>query len=365
VLELPAGFRVFPGLRTDLYSDFGLALSPSLGINLELFDRIVIMRAQYSNDFSAPTMNDLYWSPGGNPGLKPERGIGVEAGTSLVWKYRSLFRIALDATVYRTTFRDGIRWLPVSGSIWSPANMTGLVASGIEINQEFTMWLAGVRMDVSNMWMQTGISSDTPRFDGDPAVGLQLPYVPERSFKTSISVGHRFFTLFASRIYSGERFTTADHSSPLDPLESFAVINAGMTITAGWRNFYAAGSLTIRNLFDEEYEMIVWYPHAAVEQGTQHHHWVPATPGLIVRAAVGTHHKPFIKIKSITNTMKRIVRLSIIILFISLMANNPAEAQKTLRGIFVINEGAFLQGKRIGNPLRCGQRIGNSERVLC
>lgn len=42
--------------------------------------------------------------------------------------------------------------------------------------------------------------------------------------------------------------------------------------------------------------------------------------------------------------MKRIVRLSFIILFISLMANYPAEAQKTLRGIYVINEGAFLQG---------------------
>ena len=260
VVELPAGFRVFPGLRTDLYSDFGLALSPSLGINLELFDRIVVIRAQYSNDFSAPTMNDLYWSPGGNPGLKPERGIGVEAGTTLAWKYRSLFRMALDATVYRTTFRDGIRWSPVSGSVWSPANVTGLVASGIEINQAFTLWLAGVRLDVSNMWMQTGISSDTPRFEGDPAVGLQLPYVPERTFKTSISVGHRFLTLFASRIYSGERYTTADHSSPLDPLDSFAVINAGLTVTAGWRKFYAAGSLTISNLFDEEYEMIAWYP---------------------------------------------------------------------------------------------------------
>jgi vitamin B12 transporter len=260
VVELPAGFRVFPGLRTDLYSDFGLALSPSLGINLELFDRIVVVRAQYSNDFSAPTMNDLYWSPGGNPGLKPERGIGVEAGTSLAWKYRSLFRISLDATVYRTTFRDGIRWSPVSGSVWSPANVTGLVASGIEINQAFTLWLAGVRLHVSNIWMHTGISSDTPRFDSDPAVGLQLPYVPERTFKTSISVGHRLLSLFANRIYSGERFTTADHSSPLDPLDSFAVINAGLTVTAGWRNFYAAGSLTIRNLFNEEYEMIAWYP---------------------------------------------------------------------------------------------------------
>jgi vitamin B12 transporter len=260
VVELPAGFRVFPGLRTDLYSDFGLALSPSLGINLELFDRIVVIRAQYSNDFSAPTMNDLYWSPGGNPGLKPERGIGVEAGTSLAWKYRSLFRVALDATVYRTTFRDGIRWSPVSGSVWSPANVTGLVADGIEINQEFTLWLAGIRLDVTNMWMQNGISSDTPRFDGDPAVGLQLPYVPERTFKTSVSVGHRFLTLFAGRIYTGERFTTADHSSPLDPLDSFAVINAGLTVTAGWRKFYTSGSFTIRNLFDEEYEMIAWYP---------------------------------------------------------------------------------------------------------
>ncbi|TVQ13956.1 MAG: TonB-dependent receptor [Balneolaceae bacterium] len=260
VVELPGGFRLFPGLRSDLYSDFGLALSPSIGINLELFDRILILRAQYSNDFSAPSMNDLFWSPGGNPDLKPERGISVEAGASLAWKYRSLFRIALDGTVYRTKFRDGIRWAPVSGSVWSPANVAGLVAEGIELNQEFTLWLAGVRLDIGNMWMQTGISSDTPRFDGDPAVGRQLPYVPERTFKTVISVSHRFFTLFGNRIYTGERFTTADHSSPLDPLDAFTVINAGISVTIGWRNFYTTAGLIFRNLFDEEYEMIAWYP---------------------------------------------------------------------------------------------------------
>ncbi|MFU8861816.1 MAG: TonB-dependent receptor plug domain-containing protein [Cyclonatronaceae bacterium] len=260
VVELPAGFRLFPGLRTDLYSDFGLALSPSLGINLELFDRIVILRAQYSNDFSAPTMNDLFWSPGGNPALRPERGIGVEAGASVVWKHRSLFRIAIDGTIYRTAFRDGIRWAPAGGSIWSPANVGGLAAGGIELNQEFSLWAGSFKLDVYNRWMKTGISSGTARFEGDPAVGLQLPYVPKRTFKTGLSVTHRFFTLFASRIYTGERYTTADHSSPLDPLDDYTVINAGITVTAGWRNFYAATTLTVRNLFDEEYEMIAWYP---------------------------------------------------------------------------------------------------------
>ena len=42
--------------------------------------------------------------------------------------------------------------------------------------------------------------------------------------------------------------------------------------------------------------------------------------------------------------MKCIVRLIFLALLISVMANGPAEAQKTLRGIYVINEGAFLQG---------------------
>lgn len=260
VVELPAGFRLFPGLRTDLYSDFGLALSPSFGINLELFDRIIIFRAQYSNDFSAPTMNDLFWSPGGNPGLKPERGISVEAGASVAWKYRSLFRIAIDGTLYRTTFRDGIRWSPVAGSVWSPANVAGLSATGIEMNQELTLWLGGMKLDVFNMWMKTGISSGTPRFESDPVVGLQLPYVPERTLKSGLSLTHRLFTLFANRIYTGERYTTADHSSPIDPLDEFTVINAGITVNAAWRNFYTAATLTVRNLFDEEYEMIAWYP---------------------------------------------------------------------------------------------------------
>jgi YVTN family beta-propeller protein len=42
--------------------------------------------------------------------------------------------------------------------------------------------------------------------------------------------------------------------------------------------------------------------------------------------------------------MKCIVRLILLALFISVMATGQAEAQKTLRSIYVINEGAFLQG---------------------
>jgi vitamin B12 transporter len=263
VIELPAGFRLFPGIRADTFSDIGWAVSPSAGINLELFNRHLVLRGQYSNDFKAPAMNDLFWTPGGNPDLHPERGVTLETGASFEWINRDLMQFVLDATIYRTRFRDGIVWAPVSGSIWSPSNVQGLKSEGIELTQEFMLRFYGMRLKVINMWQKTEISSVTSRFSGDPVTGRQRPYIPDQALKTSLSLHHRNFTLFANRIYTGERFTTTDHSSPLDPLESYTVVNAGVSLTLNWRGFYTTTGVILRNLAKRQYEVIAWYPMPA------------------------------------------------------------------------------------------------------
>ena len=40
-------------------------------------------RVNFSRNFRAPTLNERYWQPGGNPDLEPEESYNIEAGITL------------------------------------------------------------------------------------------------------------------------------------------------------------------------------------------------------------------------------------------------------------------------------------------
>ena len=60
----------------------------SLGNNYKIF-KWLTARASVSKVYRIPTMNDLYWTPGGNPNLLPESGYAQEGGLLIQFQQRS------------------------------------------------------------------------------------------------------------------------------------------------------------------------------------------------------------------------------------------------------------------------------------
>lgn len=85
-----------------------------------------------------PTLNDQFWTPGGNPELRAEWG----------WEARGILRRgSAHAEVYGGQLHDAIVWMPV-GTLWTPRNVGSLRRLGGHIQRSwaFGPWVASARV---------------------------------------------------------------------------------------------------------------------------------------------------------------------------------------------------------------------------
>ncbi|HSL86965.1 MAG TPA: TonB-dependent receptor, partial [Bacteroidales bacterium] len=91
-----------------------------------------MMKASYSRNSRFPSLNDLYWIPGGNPDLENENAHALE----LTWegKRKLLSRLSFnsDMTLFGNSITNMIKWAPGDFSYWEPSNIGQVNTSGIE-----------------------------------------------------------------------------------------------------------------------------------------------------------------------------------------------------------------------------------------
>ena len=257
---LPWDFlRLYPSIRFDSYSDFGNATSGSLGVNVSTPISWLTLRSQISNSFSAPTLNDLYWRPGGNIDLIPEKSRTFEAGIN-AQKIVSFASLRFGATYFNTQFENGIRWFPGAGGVWSPINIAEMQSTGFEFELDAKMYLGDFFAQAYSSLTLLDATSPQRIDQTDQTTNKQVANVPASSFKITGVLGWKFFYTMASWNSIGERFTTDDHSSPLDPLSPYNVLDVHFGLNLKFNNISADINYSLLNVLDSEYEVIAWYP---------------------------------------------------------------------------------------------------------
>ncbi len=245
--------------RFDHYSDFGETLIPSIGLNYEVVKEHFYLRAAFKKDYTAPTFNDLYWANGGNPDLKPEHSATFETGLVFRWKTHNL-SLQVSPGVYQSRQHNGIRWVPAGGGTTTPVNIQEMEMKGLELSSKMNYregaWTISLHYLLT--LTQAHILSN-PQSSGQVR-GKQIRYVPPVSQKLFAGIGYRGLQLFVNRTAVGERFTTNDHSSVIDPLPSYSVWNLGCGFVRPIGLFTLNIHTTVYNLFDETYQVIAWYP---------------------------------------------------------------------------------------------------------
>jgi len=240
-------FRLYPTLRADHYVAAGraaqTAVSPHVGLNVALAPAWNA-KASAGRAFRMPTLNDRFWSPGGQPDLRAERAWSADAG--LVWT-----RPALDAevSVFARTGRDEIVWLPGAGGVWSPGNVTRTRAVGAEASVSARRRVGRVRLDAGGV----GTLLDAR----DLSTGQPMRYQPRWTARAwaSAAVGGVRADLGMRAV--GARPTTASGSLPLPP---HAVVDAGLRAERAVGRAVVGAGITIANLLDARYESVRLVP---------------------------------------------------------------------------------------------------------
>ena len=251
-------------LREELFGDTFSPLIPALFVDGVISQRGNIMaKASLSRNYRFPTLNDLYFLPGGNPDLRPERGWTYDAGLSFAVGRDGGYSLSGSASWFDSYISDWILWLPTTKGFFSPRNVKDVHAYGVELQSSLEVALSPsmqLTLDGTYSWTPS-INEGEPMSPADKSVGKQLPYVPEHTATVTGRLTWRSWSLLYKWNYYSKRYTMSSNDLSLSgTLPTYFMNN--VTLEKGLSFAWADLSLklAVNNLFDEEYLSVLSRP---------------------------------------------------------------------------------------------------------
>ena len=158
-----------------------------------------------SNNFRSPTFNDLYWSPGGNPNLKPEKSYTIEADQSI-----KINSFKADLNLFFIKSHDLIQWQPVTQNFWQPINVQQVISKGVEISMSKKIIFS--KKNYLNIHAAYTFQNVT-----DNKSNYALTYIPTHLGQINILYSNKKLSGECIARYTGKVYTTTSNTLFLEP----------------------------------------------------------------------------------------------------------------------------------------------------
>ncbi|MBR5465018.1 MAG: TonB-dependent receptor [Alistipes sp.] len=257
-------FGVGLTLREELYGEHFSPLIPALFLDGELIrGGKLVFKGSCSRNYRFPTLTDLYFQPGGNPNLRPEKGWSYDFGMD--WRLSNPKALSFDGSLtwFDSHIEDWIMWYPKAMGYYTPANVKKVHSYGIEIESNLSWkpnsnWL--MALHGSYAWTPS-LNEGEPFSSADRSVGKQLPYVPEHSASATLRAGWRRWELnYKWCVYSERYALSSNGASITGTLDSYALSNISLarSFAFTWCDLSLRGA--VNNLFNKEYVTVLSRP---------------------------------------------------------------------------------------------------------
>jgi iron complex outermembrane receptor protein len=230
-----------------LLPDFSAGLQYSLSDKSEQY-----LKANISRNSRLPTMNDLFWVPGGNPELRNEYAFTYELTYETKLTFSDINFIS-DISLFRNNIKDMIQWYPGEYSFWTAGNIKSVVTAGVEASASLIYAVNNFssRLNAAYSFTKAGSAGS------DGKIEEQLIYIPKNHANISYRFGYKGIYSIWSANFTGRRYTTVDNSRYL-PAYFLNNLSAGSTISL--KSFLLDLNLKIDNLFGINYQTIAYHP---------------------------------------------------------------------------------------------------------
>lgn len=191
-----------------------------------------------------PTLNDLYWNPGGNPELMPEKN----RTAGLIWKKKWTGNFHHTLTMYHKRAENWIQWVPSNLGFWQPANAHNGISQGM--NLELTKKL------YRDLEVKGGYQYVRSVILDEPFADKQTIYSPRHmwSIRGLYQIAGRWHLRLTGE-YTSSRYVTRDHNQFLDP---YFLVHTG--IDYQFKNHDWSLGLQVHNALDIQYQGIINRP---------------------------------------------------------------------------------------------------------
>ena len=251
-------------LREDMFGTEWAPVIPAFFVDGVLSKKgNIVAKASVSRNYRFPTLNDLYFLPGGNPDLKSEHGFTYDVGLSFSVGKENVYALSGGINWFDSHIDDWIIWLPTTKGFFSPRNLKKVHAYGAETNAHLDVMLGkDWKLDMNGTFSWTpSINESEPMSPADQSVGKQLPYVPEFSATATGRLSWRTWSLLYKWCYYSQRYTMSSNDYTLTGyLPPYFMNNVTLEkqLSFRWTDLSLKGS--INNLFDEEYLSVLSRP---------------------------------------------------------------------------------------------------------
>ena len=256
-------------LREDVYGEKKAVLIPALTFDGMLYKRLGLMvRGSVARNYRFPSLNDLYFFPGGNPKLKNENGLTYDCGFSYDLKKVLGFNLKGSINWFESWIDDWILWLPTTKGFFSPRNVKKVHSYGIEanisgdysFNKDWKLDLDG------NFSWTPSINEGEPMSPADRSIGKQLPYVPEYSSAISGRLSFRTWAFQYKWCYYSRRYTMSSGDVTLSGrLPEYFMSNVSLEKKFVFKPADLSLKLAVNNLFNEDYISVLSRPMPGID----------------------------------------------------------------------------------------------------
>jgi iron complex outermembrane receptor protein len=253
-------FRAGVVLKQEVYNNQLSPFIPVLQCDYNV-NEVLTLKANIGRNFHTPSLNDLYYQPGGNTALLPEKGYTAEMGVAGSKKTDNFYWNA-EITGFFNDIEDWIIWNPTLRGYWTPVNIEKVLAYGIETSIEGNIHINNLQFNVHcNYALTRSVQQSQQVNEMDVSFDRQLPYIPIHSANVFAVISYKKYSLSWQWNYFSERYTTTgnDNSSfaMLYPYimndvycsKDFSISKHLMSIQVG-----------VYNIFNESYHSVLWQP---------------------------------------------------------------------------------------------------------
>ncbi len=223
--------------------------------------------------YRLPTLNDLYWYPGGNKDLKPEQGHTIDGSIDLK-KKAGQFHFLISGSVFNRRIQNWILWLPGVNGNPSPMNVQEVWSRGTESSLKITHH---GKFFISSISFQSSYILSTiekNHLENHNTFKKQLIYTPRYAYNSVVSLSYKTISMHLFHNYIGYRFTASDNSAWLNPYQLMSLrIQYAYRLKQTALNTF----INVNNLTNETYYILLNRPMPLryFEIGIQLHYTKP------------------------------------------------------------------------------------------
>jgi iron complex outermembrane receptor protein len=239
--------------RYDWTDGKPMGLFPTATFSYQLpFFKVLSFTLGYSHNYRNPSLNDLYWYPGGNPDLLPENGrtgdlaikVNVQSGP---------FKLDLRTGGYLSKVRNWIQWKPSFYRYWVPENVALVFARGIETHLDVSFVKDDWKLSLSGNYVYTVTTDESESAIAQGVNGKQLIYIPQHHGNLFFNLHWKTWSMNYTMEVTGRRSTSyADEESfPLRPYTLHHI-----ALGKQFEQFYI--ELRCNNFTNRDYQNVIW-----------------------------------------------------------------------------------------------------------